>query len=92
MSDFDLQGISMTSFREDRNENVDLPHLDDVVTAADKIAYQQILRRIWEECEVPSRLPFAPMDAEWWQYPYGVDPAALLQQQLRRLKRTMSNE
>jgi hypothetical protein len=77
------------TFRQDREWHTtdDLPSVDDVKTLQDKYAYQRILRRKWEATEIPSELTFAPMDGEWWQRPYDPDPAALLQQQLRRLKR-----
>jgi hypothetical protein len=76
------------SFRQDREwHTMDLPDIDDVKTLAQQHEYQRLLRKRWEECEVPSDLPFAPENAPWWQFPYGIDPAAIAQQQLRKLRR-----
>jgi hypothetical protein len=75
-----------SGFREDRDWNLDLQHVDDVITAADKVRYQQILRRKWEATELPSDLPFAPMDGEWWQTPYDPDPRIHIERQLKRMR------
>jgi hypothetical protein len=79
---------SSESFKGDRAwHTTDLPDPDDCVTLRQQQEYQRLLWKKWEATELPSDLPFAPMNAPWWQRPYDPDPAALLQQQIRRLSR-----
>ena len=49
-----------SDFREDRDNNCDLPHLDDVKTVAQQYAYQRPLRKKWDECL--DKPPLAMMD------------------------------
>jgi hypothetical protein len=74
-----------SDFRDDYYWSYDAP--DDDATLAEKLAYQRKLREFWESCEIPSRLPYARANANWWELPYAIDSAAIARQQLRRLKR-----
>ena len=63
-----------SDFREDREWNLDLAHIDDVKTVRQQHEYQRILRRKWDalQHQLPSAimdLPFADFDAPWWQHP-----------------------
>jgi hypothetical protein len=84
-----------SDFREDRDWNCDLPDIEDVLTLADKVRYQQILRRKWDALpnRLPSdimELPFPDIDAPWWQHPYRLSPERerqLIERQRKRYER-----
>ena len=79
-----------SDFREDRDNNCDLPHLDDVKTVAQQYAYQRPLRKKWDECL--DKPPLAMMDlpnpavgAPWRQFPDHPSPDYVQRQIERQL-------
>jgi hypothetical protein len=82
------------SFKQDRawHTTDELPDIEDVKTLQDQYAYQRILRRKWEECEIPSELPFEPDCAAWWQFPYNPSPDQINHHNKRYLKRLQNDE
>jgi hypothetical protein len=82
--------MSKNSFRDDRDFNA-VPDIHS--SLEDKIAYQRQLRKRWEAMEKPSDiLDFPDSNGQWWLDPFGIDPAVIAQQQLRRLKRSMGEQ
>jgi hypothetical protein len=84
--------MGKSDFREDRDWNLDLPHIDDVKTVRQQYEYQRILRKKWDALanRLPSdimELPFPEIDAPWWQHPDGLPPEYFQRQQERYLKR-----
>jgi hypothetical protein len=67
-----------SDFREDRDWNVDLPHLDDVVTPQQQHEYHRLITKKWNAMpELPSsiwEMPFPKIGTPWWQIPGGYDP------------------
>jgi hypothetical protein len=76
-----------SDFRSDREFNA-IPDIH--ASLEEKLAYQRNLRQRWENMgDKPSAILDFPMPdpGRFWTDPFGIDPAVIAQQQLKRLKR-----
>jgi hypothetical protein len=85
-----------SDFREDRDWNLDLPHIDDVKTVRQQHEYQRLLRKKWDALanRLPSdilELPFPDIDAPWWQHPNHPSPEQLRRQNQRYKNRILKS-